>query len=104
MHIGRHIRARRRALNLTQEELARELSVSPQNISAIETEHSVPSLELLVGLHRVLGVSTDYLLTGRDPAPVDISGAVRSQPNLSPAAKRSIILIINELSNRSADS
>lgn len=103
MHIGRHIRARRRALKLSQESLAREVGVTAQNISAIETEHSEPSLDLLVRLHEALGVSTDYLLTGRESAPVNIHGAVRAQPNLTPTAKRSLIQLIGELSGESGD-
>jgi hypothetical protein len=42
-------------------------------------------------------VSTDYLLTGRETAPVDIAGAIRGDHRLSPAAKRHLIGIIGEL-------
>lgn len=98
MHIGRHIRARRRELELSQESLGREVGVTSQNISSIESEHSEPSLELLVRLHQALGVSTDYLLTGQESAPVSIAGVIRSHPDLTPSAKRSLIQIITELS------
>ena len=47
--------------------------------------------------HPRLGVSTDYLLTGRETAPVDIAGAIRGDHRLSPAAKRHLIGIIGEL-------
>jgi transcriptional regulator with XRE-family HTH domain len=96
MKIGRHIRVKRQALGLKQVELAHEVQVSPQHISQIELDQAAPSLEVVIALSRTLGVSTDYLLTGREPAPVDIRGAIRAQP-LTPLAKRSLIQLIAEL-------
>lgn len=98
MKVGQHIRVKRQALGLKQVELAREVQVSPQHISQIELDQAAPSLEVVIALSRTLGVSTDYLLTGREPAPVDIRGAIRAQP-LTPLAKRSLIQLIAELTS-----
>jgi len=57
----------------------------------------VPSLDLLVRLGRRLGVRTDYLLTGHEPAPLGIAGAIRGEQRLSATAKRNLISIISEL-------
>lgn len=95
--LGHRIRSRRRALELTQEQLARELAVTHQHISRIEGGHAVPSLELLVQLSRHLGVSTDHLLTGTTTASAGITGAIRSDDQLSAAAKRHLLGIIDEL-------
>jgi transcriptional regulator with XRE-family HTH domain len=100
MQIGRHVRKRRKALGLNQSELAQEVKVTPQHISKLELEQTTPSLELLVSLSRMLGVSTDYLLTGQEVAPVDIHGAIRAQQQLSPVAKRTLIQLINELDKK----
>jgi transcriptional regulator with XRE-family HTH domain len=97
MKVGQHIRVKRQALGLKQVELAHEVQVSPQHISQIELDQAAPSLEVVIALSRTLGVSTDYLLTGREPALVDIRGAIRAQP-LTPLAKRSLIQLIAELS------
>lgn len=97
MQIGRHVRKTREALGLNQKDLAEEVNVTPQHISKLELEQATPSLEALLQLSRALGVSTDYLLTGRETAPVDIAGAIRSQPGLSAQAKRSLIQLIAEL-------
>jgi transcriptional regulator with XRE-family HTH domain len=97
VQLARRVRAKRTALKLTQQELALELGVSHQHISRIEGSHAVPSLDLLVRLSRRLGVSTDYLLTGQDTAPLGIAGAIRGDQRLSPTAKRNLIGIINEL-------
>jgi transcriptional regulator with XRE-family HTH domain len=95
--VSSRVRERRTALTLTQEELARELGVTHQHISRIEGGHAVPSLELLARLSGRLGVSTDYLLTGHDITRLDTTGAIRSDPRLSPTAKRHLIGIIAEL-------
>jgi transcriptional regulator with XRE-family HTH domain len=97
VQVASRVRTKRTALSLTQEQLARELGVTHQHISRIEGGHAVPSLELLVRLSRRLGVSTDYLLTGHETTPADITGAIRGDQRLSPAAKRHLIGIIGEL-------
>jgi transcriptional regulator with XRE-family HTH domain len=101
VQVASQVRARRTALKLTQEELAVELGVTHQHVSRIEGGHAVPSLELLVRLSRRLGVSTDYLLTGRETAPVDVAGAIRGDQRLSPTAKRLLIGIVGELHSTS---
>ncbi len=97
IQVARRVRARRTSLKLTQEELAGELGVTHQHVSRIEGGHAVPSLELLVRLSRRLGVSTDYLLTGRETVPLGIDGAIRGDQRLSATAKRHLIGIIAEL-------
>ena len=51
---------------LTQEALAEKVSVEKQHISRMERGVNACSIDLLVELSCVLGVSTDYLLTGKD--------------------------------------
>jgi transcriptional regulator with XRE-family HTH domain len=97
MQIGSRVRAKRKALGLTQNELAHELSVTHQHISRVEGGLVVPSMELVVGLSRKLGVTTDYLLTGRETAPLDATGAIRAEPGLSRTAKRHLIGVLDEL-------
>jgi transcriptional regulator with XRE-family HTH domain len=97
MHISSHVRTKRKALGLTQDELARELNVTHQHISRIEGGQVVPSLDVLVNLSRRLGVTTDYLLTGHEMTPLDAAGAIRAEPNLNPTAKRHLIGVLNEL-------
>jgi transcriptional regulator with XRE-family HTH domain len=98
VEIGSRIRARREALELTQEELARELGVTHQHVSRIEGSLNAPSLELVVKLSRVLGVTADFLLAGADPPPRDVKGAIRGLPGVTAAAKRHLIGLIDELS------
>ncbi len=47
---------------LSQEELAEQLGVSRQSVSKWESGGSIPSIEKIVELSKIFGVSTDYLL------------------------------------------
>ena len=60
--IGRRIAALRKAKNLTQAELAEQLSVSYQAVSNWERGESMPDIFKLPTLAAVLGTSVDALL------------------------------------------
>jgi|ERR1035437_4967620 transcriptional regulator with XRE-family HTH domain len=75
----------------------RELGVTHQHVSRIELGDATPSLEMLLKLSHRLGVSTDFLLTGVEGAPLDAAGAIRSEPRISRAAKRHLVGILEEL-------
>ena len=62
--IGKRISKFRKAKGLTQEELASRLGVSSQAVSKWENDASCPDISLLPELCRILGISTDELLTG----------------------------------------
>lgn len=49
----------------SQAELAKRIGVSPSAVGMYEQGRREPSLALLVCLAHVLGVTTDYLLTGK---------------------------------------
>ena len=63
--IGSRIAFLRRRKGMTQEGLASLLAVSPAAVGAYEQGRRSPSAAMLVELSHVLGVSTDFLLTGR---------------------------------------
>lgn len=62
--IGNRISRCRKARGMTQEELAGKLGVSSQAVSKWETDTSCPDISLLPQLCRILGITTDELLTG----------------------------------------
>ena len=63
--LGVRIAALRREAKLSQAELAHRLQISPSAMGMYEQGRREPSAQTLVALARELGVSTDYLLTGR---------------------------------------
>lgn len=54
--------ALRKERNLTQEELANKIGVTPQSVSKWETGQSMPDINLLIPLADFFEVSIDYLL------------------------------------------
>lgn len=66
--------ALRKARNLTQQQLARRVGVSKAMISAYETASKAPSLDVLIRLSAVFGVSVDYLICIDSPKQIDVSG------------------------------
>ncbi len=65
--IGSRIAALRRKKNMTQEELAAALGVTPQAVSKWENDLSCPDITLLPQLSKLLGVSVDELLGSATP-------------------------------------
>lgn len=63
--IGTRIGRLRRRNGLTQEDLAVKLGVTPQAVSKWENDISCPDISLLPELVKILGVTSDELLTGK---------------------------------------
>ena len=65
MTVGKRIAALRREKNLKQDDLAQMLEVSPQAVSKWENDQTCPDISLLPKLAKILGVSVDELLSGK---------------------------------------
>jgi len=59
------LRLLRRKKDWSQGRLAQKVNIDAQRISKYERGLSTPPLDVLVGIARALGVSLDYLLTGK---------------------------------------
>lgn len=59
--IGSNIKATRKRIGMTQEELASQLGVTAQAVSRWESEVGMPDISMVVPLARTLSVSTDTL-------------------------------------------
>ena len=82
------IQARRKALGLSQEELAQRMGVSRQSVTKWETGLSAPDLDRLVELADTLGVSLDYLLRDQADLPDASAEPEESVPVENPAEER----------------
>ncbi len=65
MTIGKRIAVLRKEKGLKQEELAQLLGVSGQAVSKWENDQTCPDISLLPQLAKILGVSVDELLSGK---------------------------------------
>lgn len=64
--IGKRIRAKRKQMDLSQEELAEMVNISTVHMSHIETGYTKLSLPVLVDIACALGVRTDDLIFDKD--------------------------------------
>lgn len=78
MQIGQVIRKYRKELNLTQEEVANRLGVTPPAVNKWENGNSCPDIAMLAPLARLLHVSLDTLLSyEEEPSDEEIREIVR---------------------------
>ena len=77
--IGNFIMAKRKALGLTQQQLADQLNVSFQAVSKWENGTTYPNIEILRDLAIVLEVSVDEILAGSDK---DVDGLSYSKAGI----------------------
>ena len=68
MSIGSNIQMHRKKLGISQEELGQKLFVSRQTVSLWEKDQTVPTLENLMRLKEIFGVSVDDILDDEEKA------------------------------------
>lgn len=66
MELGKVIRTFRKEKQMTQEEMARRLGVTPPAVNKWENGNSYPDITLLAPIARLLGITTDTLLSYRE--------------------------------------
>jgi transcriptional regulator with XRE-family HTH domain len=96
MTLGRRIKERRRALGLTQQELAQALGVTPQHISVIEQDKRTPSLSSLARMAEQLGVTVDFLVAGKEGTVTSVITAIKADERLNLKTKRALIALVEE--------
>ncbi len=90
MSVGNSIQNHRKRLNLSQEELAKKLLISRQTVSQWENGQTMPTVDNLLRLKEIFGISLDELVGGE---PMESDGIKESisisytKKELSEAAK-----------------
>ena len=97
MTLGKRIRKRREVMKLTQQELAKALGHTSQHISAIEQDKRAPSLASLAKMAEELGVSIDYLVTGKEGIITDTIPAIKANKKLTLEVKKALVTLVKEL-------
>ena len=67
--LGPRIAALRKNAGMSQAQLAKKLQISPSAVGMYEQGRREPSVDTLVALARVFGITTDFLLTGSPTSP-----------------------------------
>jgi len=65
MTIGERLQQHRKDLGLSQEELGQRLLVSRQTVSLWETDQTLPTIDNLLRLKELFGISVDEILEGQ---------------------------------------
>lgn len=87
MSLGKRIRAARKHIGLTQEDVAHAVGISPPAVSSWERDETVPDFDNLVRLPAILKVPAGWLLQGGNtPPPDDELSALWER--LTPAQRR----------------
>ena len=81
--LGKRIVSHRKALGLTQDQLAERLGVTAQAVSKWENDQSCPDITTLPKLARIFGTTTDALL-GIEPEPAHAAELVTPEEDNEP--------------------
>ena len=65
-NIGKRIQNRRKQQGYTQEQLAEMMNVSIQMVSNLERGNKAIRIDNLINLSKILDISTDYILMGKE--------------------------------------
>ena len=95
MTIGKRIALLRKEKGMTQEDLSNAMGISPQAVSKWENDQTCPDISALPKLSKLLGVTVDELLEGKQELP-----AVRVLP---PAERKDMKDMLLRITVDSAD-
>ena len=70
MDLGKKVKALRKTKRLTQQEFAKKAGINFTYVGKIEKGEKIPSVRILGNMARTLGVPLDYLIVGKDVAPI----------------------------------
>ena len=92
--LGDNIRKYRKLNQLSQDELAEKLEVTRQSISLWETGQTQPSLDKIVALAKLFGISTDSLLSDDEPAVAETVAVPQQRPKKKNSAALLVIICL----------
>lgn len=95
--LGNAIRQARIANNLTQEELAEMIGITPTHLKHIESEHRKPSIDVLFKFASYLHLSLDSLLSPSVESPERIRQYQEIQLMLQDCSEKELLAILAAL-------
>lgn len=91
--LGQNIMRWRKALELTQDQVALKLEVEPETVSRFERGATLPSIPTLARLAEVLGATMAQLLEEKTPPP--FTGGEKIAAWLAPLSKRDQTFVLD---------
>lgn len=92
MSVSKQLIHLRNVKGISQEELASLMNVTRQAVSKWETDQTLPDSEKIIRLSEIFGVTTDYLLKGKESDPIDIYSQHDSKAGADMSAETTEIL------------
>lgn len=92
MSVSKQLIHLRNVKGISQEELASLMNVTRQAVSKWETGQTLPDSEKIIRLSEIFGVTTDYLLKGKESDPMDIYSQHNSKAGADMSAEVTEIL------------
>jgi len=98
--IGQAIKKARTAKGMTREQLARIVDYDPRHLQAIENEGQKPSLELLIQLVTMFGVSVDeYIFPDNDVKRSSVRRRLDAELDKLNDKELSVLLFLGQIGN-----
>ena len=82
MSVSKQLIHLRNVKGISQEELASLMNVTRQAVSKRETDQTLPDSEKIIRLSEIFGVTTDYLLKGKETAQWIYTHSMIQRPEL----------------------
>lgn len=92
MSVSKQLIHLRNVKGISQEELASLMNVTRQAVSKWETGQTLPDSEKIIRLSEIFGVTTDYLLKGKESDSMDIYSQHNSKAGADMSAETTEIL------------
>ncbi len=100
IEIGKRMKEQRKSLHFTQEYMAEKLNISIKHYGGVERGLAGLSLENLVEVSEILGLSLDYLIKGTDEKHDCMPNRIKEIYLNCPPDKRQHILELLEVINK----
>lgn len=100
IEMGLRLKKHRKALHLTQEQMAEKLNVSIKHYGGVERGVAGLSIENLIETSNILGIDLDYLIKGNAPNDDILPNRIREIYLNCPKEKRHHIIEILEASEK----
>lgn len=100
IEMGKRMREQRKLLHFTQEYMAEKLSISIKHYGGVERGLAGLSLENLIEVSEILGISLDYLVKGTPENDDSMPNRIKEIYLSCPPDKRQYILELLEVVNK----